>query len=78
MTIWYPAQARLDALNRGEVRLELSLRPGVPTVSAEGAMTLNGFREGVDGRWLTVRVVHEIGGGGYFTEVAAERFTEGG
>ncbi len=74
-TARYAAQARLDALNRGAVRLELSLRPGVPTIAAEGTLTLNGFRNGVDGRWVAVRVRHSIDSGGYATEVSAERFT---
>ena len=76
-TARYAAQARLDALNRGAVTLSLSLRPGIPTVSAEGALTLTGFREGVDGRWIVTSVVHEIEAGGYATQVEAERPTGG-
>ena len=69
------AQARLDALGRGAGALSLTLKPGVPTVSAESPLTLSGFRSGVDGRWIATRVSHEISGGGYSSRVEAERPT---
>ena len=75
-TARYAAHARLDALNRGGVTLSLSLRPGAPTVSAETPLTLSGFRNGVNGRWIATRVVHELSGGGLTTEVEAEQPTE--
>ena len=71
-TARYAAQARLDALNRSAVTLSLSLRPGAPTVSAETPLTLSGFRNGVDGRWIVTRVSHELSGRGLTTEVEAE------
>ena len=71
------AQARLDALDRGRGTLSLTLKPGLPTVSAEGALTLRGFRGGVNGRWVATRVSHEISGGGYASRVEAERPTSG-
>ena len=74
-TARYAAQARLDALNRGAVVLSLSLRPGAPAVSAEAPLTLSGFRDGVDGRWIVTRVIHELSGGGLTTEVEAEQPT---
>ena len=65
----------MDALNRGAVALSLSLRPGAPAVSAESPLTLSGFRDGVDGRWIVTRVSHELSGGGLTTEVEAEHPT---
>ncbi len=67
------AQARLNALKRGAGTLSLTLKPGVPTVSAESPLTLSGFRSGVDGRWVATRVNHEISGNGYASRVEAER-----
>ena len=74
-TARYAAQARLDALNRGAVALSLSLRPGAPAVSAETPLTLSGFRDGVDGRWIVTRVSHQLSGDGLTTEVEAEQPT---
>ena len=74
-TARYAARARLDALNRGAVALSLSLRPGAPTVNAETPLTLSGFRDGVDGRWIVTRVSHELSGGGLTTDVEAEQPT---
>ena len=71
------AQARLDALGRGAGTLSLTLKPGVPIVSAESPLTLSGFRNGVDGRWIATRVSHEISGGGYSSRVEAETPTSG-
>lgn len=72
-TARYAAQARLDALNRGGVALSLSLRPGEPTVKAESPLTLSGFRNGVDGRWIVTSVSHELSGNGLTTDVEAEQ-----
>ncbi len=76
-TARYAAQARLDALNRGATELSLTLRPGIPTVGAGAALTLDDFRSGVDGRWITTQVTHALTGGGYTTEVVAELPTGG-
>ena len=66
------AQAKLNALNRGQGTLSLTLKPGDPTLAAEARLTLSGFRKGVDGEWIATRVIHEIGGSGYSTRVEAE------
>jgi len=73
-TARYAAQARLDALNRAAATLNLTL-PGLPTISAEGALTLESFREGIDGRWIVTRVTHQLDSSGYRTEVEAQRPT---
>ncbi|MCY4584883.1 MAG: contractile injection system protein, VgrG/Pvc8 family [Bryobacterales bacterium] len=71
------AKARLDALERGSATLGLTLKPGVPTVSAESPLTLSGFRNGVDGLWIAARVSHEIDNSGYSTRVEAGTPTAG-
>ncbi len=70
-TARYAAQARLDPLNRGAVTLSLSLRPAAPTASAETPLTLSGFRDGVDGRWIVTRVSRELSAGGLTAEAEA-------
>ena len=67
------AQARLDALERGTGDLSMTLKPGVPTISAESPLDLSGFLNHVNGRWIVTRVSHEINNSGYATRVEAER-----
>lgn len=62
------ADSRLQSLRAGEVRVSLTL-PGRPDVSAEGLVTLAGFRPEVDGSWNVKQVTHDLGGGGYVTTV---------
>ncbi|MDE0434110.1 MAG: contractile injection system protein, VgrG/Pvc8 family [Bryobacterales bacterium] len=71
------AQARLDILKRGSATLSLTLEPGVPAVSAESPLALSGFRNGVDGLWIAVRVSHDIDNSRYSTRVLAETPTAG-
>ena len=66
------AQAKLNGLTRGLGTLSLTLKPGDPTLAVEAKLTLSGFRKGVDGEWITTRVIHEIGGSGYSTQIEAE------
>ena len=44
----------------------------MPTVSAESPLTLSGFRNGIDSRWIATRVSHEINNSGYANQVEAE------
>ena len=46
-------------------------------IGAETPLTLTGFREGVNGRWIATRVTHETSASGYSTQVEAETPTEG-
>ena len=71
------AQARLNVLKRGSATLGLTLKPGVPVVSAESPLTLSGFRNGVNGLWIAARVSHEIDNSGYCTRVEAGTPTAG-
>ena len=66
------ARSKLDMLNRGTATLRLTLKPGNPAIRAETPLTLTGFREGVNGRWIATRVTHEISSSGYSTQVEAE------
>ena len=66
------ARSKLDMLNRGTATLSLTLKPGNPAIRAETPLTLTGFREGVNGRWIATRVTHEISSSGYSTQVEAE------
>lgn len=60
--------SRLQSLRAGEVRVSITL-PGRPDVSAEGLVTLQGFRPEVDGAWNVKQVTHDLGPGGYVTTV---------
>ena len=59
------AQAKLNALNRGEGTLSLTLQPGIPTLAAEYKLTLSGFRLGIAGDWIATPVTHELSTSGY-------------
>jgi phage protein D len=66
------AEAKLGALGRGTALLTLSL-PGMTALAAETPLTLVGFGDGVDGRWVLTSAEHRIEGGGYRTSVEGER-----
>ena len=66
------ARSKFDMLQRGTATLSLTLKPGNPAIRAETPLTLTGFREGVNGRWIATRVTHEISSSGYSTQVEAE------
>ncbi|MBF0444377.1 MAG: hypothetical protein HQL68_02215 [Magnetococcales bacterium] len=69
------AQAAVDAklaiFNRGTGGLEITM-PGNPALMAEGIINLEGFRSGVDGRWLLNSVTHTIGAQGFITSISGE------
>lgn len=62
------ADSRLQSLRAGEVRISLQM-PGRPEVNAEGLVTLQEFREYVDGTWNVKSITHDLGSGGYVTTV---------
>jgi phage protein D len=62
------ADSRLQSLRAGEVRISLQL-PGRPDVNAEGLVTLQSFRDLVDGTWNVKSVTHDLGSSGYTTTV---------
>ncbi len=65
------AEAKLVSLNRGTGSLDVTL-PGNPSLMAEGLVDMNGFRTGIDGRWLVNRVTHSINSQGFSTSFSAE------
>lgn len=67
------AQAELDRRTRGEQTLSLTM-PGDPQLSAESRLVASGFREGVNGEWLVVRVAHTLDKSvGYACDVECEK-----
>jgi hypothetical protein len=66
------AEAKARALQRGETTLAITL-PGSPSYGAETPLTLSGFCEELDGRWIATQVVHRLDSGGYVCELTGER-----
>lgn len=65
------ARAKLAAFARGSATLRLSC-PGDTRVAAEGRVTIEGIRSGVDGEWTVTRAAHRIDRGGYACDIEAE------
>ena len=66
------ARAKLASLHRGVAGLELRF-PGRTDIQAECFLSLDRFREGVNGRWIVSRVEHNINNTGYSCTLSAER-----
>lgn len=66
------AKAKAGELARGKTSLALTL-PGRTALGAEVPLTLAGFGDGIDGRWVLTSVTHRVDSGGYVTEVEGER-----
>lgn len=62
------ADAKLNALERQARVLSVTM-PGDPTVVAESPLNVIQFREGVNGDWVAVRVVHQFDNSGYQTRI---------
>ncbi|MCA8032026.1 phage tail protein [Burkholderia arboris] len=67
------AEAKHKALARQSKRLSLTM-PGEPKTVAETRLTLDGFRDGVNGDWVAVSVRHDFGNNGFSTAVDAEQY----
>lgn len=65
------AVAKLKNLNRGSGSLSLTL-PGNPDLMSETPINISGIRTGIDGRWITTSVTHELSSSGYVTTIDAE------
>ncbi len=65
------AKSRYRSLRRGASRLSI-ICPGSPDLFAEGGLSLNGFRSGVDGEWVVTRVTHTLDGNAYRCTVEGE------
>jgi phage protein D len=66
------AEAKLGALGRGSALLSLSM-PGRPSMACESPIVLEGFGDGVDGRWIATAATHRLDDSGYVVEVDAEK-----
>lgn len=66
------AKAEQRKRARGEATINIDT-PGNPDIRAESTMTLEGYRDGVDGDWLVTRVEHYFGTGtGYRCSIEGE------
>jgi len=65
-------KAEIAKLNRGTSKLTLPLSVGVPTVAAEGFITLVGFRDGINGDWNVTSVSHTWSNSGATNSLNAE------
>lgn len=69
------AEAAAKARHRERARSTRQLSytvPGNPALRAEATVTMQGFREGVDGDWLVKRAEHYMGPDGYRTTIECE------
>lgn len=74
----YPTEAAARAAAEAEARrgraaartLTASL-PGRPDLMAGGKVSLSGVRSGVDGEWISTRVTHHMGAGGWSSSLEA-------
>lgn len=63
------AEAKLGALVAGTVEISIT-REGLPTLIAEGEITLDGFRPEIDGHpWVIKTVTHELSRNGFTTTI---------
>ncbi len=67
----HAAQAELNRLAKATATVRLTL-PGNPLLRAEGGLTLDGFRDGIDDDYTITRVEHSISKKGYKCKVQAE------
>lgn len=65
------ARAEYQMGKRAGSQLAVSL-PGDPDLISEGRITLEGFRDGVNGEWLLTRVEHMLDASGYKCSLAGE------
>lgn len=70
------AEAKFNALER-QTRVLSASFPGDMRVVAESPLKVQGFRDGVNGNWVAVKVEHRYSGGGLTTSVSeAEQLIE--
>jgi uncharacterized protein len=66
------AKAKRQGLERAKRALRLTL-PGSPAYGAEMPLSLSGFAEDLDGRWIATQVTHRLDSGGYVCQIAGEK-----
>ncbi len=59
------SRSRRNALRRHKSTVSIYNMPGQPSLRAETKVRLAGFRQGVDGEWIVIRVAHRITDSGY-------------
>lgn len=77
---YYPTQemalaaARAELAKRSRARVTMSVTcPGRTDLMAEGKVTLQGWRTGIQTQWIATRVEHNLDGGGYRCTVELEQ-----
>lgn len=66
------AQAKLKDLTSGKISVDMTLAIGNPVVFAEGSITLEGFRDPIEGETLIIKsVTHKVAGDGFTTQITA-------
>jgi len=70
------ARSELDKRKRKTSTLSITL-PGRADVTAEGTLTLSGFRTGVDQQWLIKRAEHVLSNSGWVTTIEGELPNDG-
>lgn len=67
------AQAEWQRIQRGLATLKLTLAIGVPSLVPQSPVTVQGFKQQIDGtQWLATRVTHKLDDSGLTTEVELE------
>lgn len=71
------AVAEWQRILRGLATFEVSLALGNPAVFPQSPVTVKGYKPEIDTtEWLSIRVTHSLGGGGFTTRVEFETKTE--
>jgi phage protein D len=67
------AQGEKNRIDRGTAEFSLTLAEGQPDLTPETRLTLQGFKEEIDGTdWIVTECRHRMDDGGYITEITAE------
>lgn len=66
------SKSRRNALKRHKSTVGIYNMPGQPGLRAETKVLLSGFRQGVDGEWIVIRVAHRITDSGYTCSIDCE------
>ena len=65
-------QAKLKDLTSGKIAVDLTLAVGNPYIYAEGSITLEGFRDPIEGETLIIKsVTHKVANEGFTTQITA-------
>ncbi|NCA70897.1 MAG: hypothetical protein EOM91_12455 [Sphingobacteriia bacterium] len=80
----YPDRESAQEAARGKIRSLVRNAGGAdvthigdPTIGAQAPLILDGFGDGIDGRWIADEVTHRIDGSGFVTTIRAKLPAEG-